>query len=52
MDLSLEYGIPVALGVSGPGMGRIAAQQRIDYAKRAIEAAVKLARRLRDYEQG
>ncbi len=52
MDLSLEYGIPVALGISGPGMGRIAAQQRIDYAKRAIEAAVKLARRLKEYEQG
>jgi len=51
MDLSLEYNIPVALGVSGPGMGRIAAQQRIDYAKRAIEAAVKLARRLKEYEQ-
>ncbi len=52
MDLSLEYGIPVSLGISGPGMGRIAAQQRIDYAKRAVEAAVKLARRLKQYEQG
>ncbi|NOY11507.1 MAG: 6,7-dimethyl-8-ribityllumazine synthase [Archaeoglobi archaeon] len=52
MDLSLEYGVPVSLGISGPGMGRIAAQQRIDYAKRAVEAAVKLARRLKEYEQG
>ena len=52
MDLSIEYGIPVSLGISGPGMGRIAAQQRIDYAKRAVEAAVKLARRLKQYEQG
>ncbi|AIY90490.1 6,7-dimethyl-8-ribityllumazine synthase [Geoglobus acetivorans] len=52
MDLSLEYGIPVTLGISGPGMGRIAAQERIDYAKRAVEAAVKLVRRLREYEQG
>jgi len=51
LDLSLEYGIPVTLGISGPGMGRIAAQERIDYAKRAVEAAVKLVRRLRDYEQ-
>jgi 6,7-dimethyl-8-ribityllumazine synthase len=50
MDLSLEYGKPVTLGISGPGMGRIAAQERVDYAKRAVEAAVKLVRRLREYE--
>ena len=51
MDLSLEYGKPVTLGISGPGMGRIAAQERVDYAKRAVEAAVKLVRRLREYEE-
>lgn len=51
MDLSIEYNKPVTLGISGPGMGRIAAQERIDYAKRAVEAAVKLVRRLKDYEQ-
>ena len=51
MDLSLEYGKPVTLGISGPGMGRIAAHQRVDYAKRAVEAAVKLVRRLREYEE-
>ena len=51
MDLSLEYGKPVTLGISGPGMGRIAAHQRVDYAKRAVEAAVKLVKRLREYEQ-
>jgi len=50
MDLSIEYGKPVTLGISGPGMGRIAAQERVDYAKRAVEAAVKLVRRLREYE--
>jgi 6,7-dimethyl-8-ribityllumazine synthase len=51
MDLSLEYGKPVTLGISGPGMGRIAAHQRVDYAKRAVEAAIKLVRRLREYEE-
>jgi 6,7-dimethyl-8-ribityllumazine synthase len=51
MDLSLEYNKPVTLGISGPGMGRIAAQQRVDYAKRAVEAAVKLVRRLMEYDQ-
>lgn len=51
MDLSLEYGKPVTLGISGPGMGRIAAHQRVDYAKRAVEAAIKLVRRLKEYEK-
>lgn len=50
MDLSIEYGKPVTLGISGPGMGRVAAAERIDYAKRAVEAAVKLVKRLREYE--
>ena len=51
MDLSLEYDKPVTLGISGPGMGRIAAQERVDYAKRAVESAVKLVKRLREYDQ-
>ncbi len=51
MDLSLEFGKPVTLGISGPGMGRLAAHQRIDYAKRAVEAAVKLVRRLRAFRE-
>ena len=50
MDLSLEYSKPVTLGISGPGMGRIAAHQRVDYAKRAVEAVIKLVRRLKEYE--
>lgn len=50
MDLSLEFGKPVTLGISGPGMGRIAATERVDYAKRAVEAAVKLVKRLREYD--
>jgi len=48
MDLSLEYDKPVTLGVSGPGMTRLEAQERVEYAKRAVEAAVKLVKRLRD----
>lgn len=51
MDLGLEYDTPVTLGISGPGMGRIGAHQRVDYAKRAVEAAVKLVRRLNDYDK-
>jgi 6,7-dimethyl-8-ribityllumazine synthase len=48
MDLSLEYDKPVTLGVSGPGMTRLEAQERVDYAKRAVEAAVKMVKRLKE----
>jgi 6,7-dimethyl-8-ribityllumazine synthase len=45
-DLSLDYNKPVALGITGPKMTRLEAHQRIDYAKRAVEAAVKMVERL------
>ena len=48
MDLSLQYKKPVTLGISGPKMTRLQAQERIDeYGKRAVEAAVKLIKRLK-----
>jgi 6,7-dimethyl-8-ribityllumazine synthase len=46
-DLSVEFEKPVGLGISGPGMTRLQAQDRIDRAKAAVEAVVKLHRRLR-----
>jgi 6,7-dimethyl-8-ribityllumazine synthase len=46
-DLSIEHGKPVGLGISGPGMTRLQAQDRIDRAKSAVEAVVKLHRRLK-----
>ena len=46
MDLSLEFNKPVTLGITGPKMSRADAQKRVDYAKRAVEAAVKLQQRL------
>ena len=49
-DLSLEYDKPVALGISGPGMTRLDAHKRIDYGKRAVEAAVKMCMRLEEIE--
>ena len=45
-DLSLDYNKPVALGITGPKMTRLEAHQRVDYAKRAVEAAVKMVERL------
>jgi len=50
-DLSIEYGKPVTLGISGPGMSRIEAHERVDYAKRAVEAAVKMVKRLREVNE-
>lgn len=46
-DLSIEFDKPVGLGISGPGMTRLQAQERIERAKSAVEAVVKLHRRLR-----
>jgi len=46
-DLSVQYDKPIGLGISGPGMTRLQAQDRIDNAKYAVEAVVKLHRRLR-----
>jgi len=48
MDLALDFDKPVALGISGPKMSRVDAHRRIDYSKRAVEAAVKLVKRLED----
>ena len=45
-DLSLEYNKPVTLGISAPGMTRLEAHKRVEYGKRAVEAAVKLVKRL------
>lgn len=46
-DLALEFEKPVALGVAGPRMTRAQGTARIDeYAKRSVESAVKLARRM------
>ncbi|MCJ7444672.1 MAG: 6,7-dimethyl-8-ribityllumazine synthase, partial [Methanotrichaceae archaeon] len=46
IDLSLEHDKPVTLGITGPKMSRPDAHKRIDYAKRAVEAAVKLLKSL------
>ncbi|MGB6499811.1 MAG: 6,7-dimethyl-8-ribityllumazine synthase [Thermoplasmata archaeon] len=47
-DLSVEYGKPVGLGISGPGETRLQAQDRIENAANAVRAVVKMVRRLRE----
>ena len=46
-DLAVEFNKPVGLGISGPGMTRLQAEERIERAKSAVEAVVKLHRRLK-----
>lgn len=50
-DLMLEYNKPVSLGISGPGLSRLAAQERVEYAKRAVEAVVKMVKRMKEMEK-
>lgn len=48
VDLSVEYGKPITLGIIGPGATHEQAVERIEeYANRAVEAAVKLVNRIR-----
>jgi len=49
MDLSIQYGKPVGLGIIGPGASRMQALERVeDYARRAVEAVVKMVKRLKE----
>ncbi|HXG05878.1 MAG TPA: 6,7-dimethyl-8-ribityllumazine synthase [Nitrososphaera sp.] len=51
-DLSLEYGKPVALGITGPGMTVNQAIERINHVPiRAVEAAVNMVVRLRKLQK-
>jgi len=52
LDLGVEFGKPVALGIIGPGASRMQALERVeDYARRAVEAVVKMVKRLRLLEK-
>lgn len=51
VDLSLEYDKPVGLGVSGPGMTRLEAVERIEsFARRSVESVVKMIKRIKEAE--
>jgi len=48
MDLAVEFKKPVGLGITGPGVSRLQAANRIDsYARRSVEAVVKMSKRLK-----
>jgi 6,7-dimethyl-8-ribityllumazine synthase len=46
-DLAVEYEKPVGLGITGPGMSRLQAEDRIERAKDAVESVVKQLKMLR-----
>jgi 6,7-dimethyl-8-ribityllumazine synthase len=48
VDLAMQFDKPVALGITGPGMDRMQALDRIDNAKNAIESLVRMARVLKE----
>jgi 6,7-dimethyl-8-ribityllumazine synthase len=45
-QLAVEFGKPVGLGITGPGMTREQAFDRLDNARNAVEAVVRVARLL------
>jgi len=49
-DLSVEFEKPIGLGISGPGMTRLQAEDRIENAKNAVESVVKQIKALKGIE--
>ncbi|HXZ87564.1 MAG TPA: 6,7-dimethyl-8-ribityllumazine synthase [Candidatus Binataceae bacterium] len=48
IDLAVQFDKPVALGITGPGMDRLQALDRIDNAKNAVESAVRMIKTLKE----
>lgn len=47
-ELALQFDKPVGFGVTGPGMNRLQALDRIDNAKNAVESVVRMIRALKE----
>jgi 6,7-dimethyl-8-ribityllumazine synthase len=48
VDLALQFNKPVGLGITGPGMDRIQALDRIDNGKYAVESVVRMLKLLKE----
>ena len=48
VDLALQFDKPVGLGITGPGMDRMQALDRIDNAKNAVDSVVRLLKSLKE----
>ena len=48
VDLAVQFDKPVGLGITGPGMDRMQALDRIDNAKNAVESVVRMVKALKE----
>jgi 6,7-dimethyl-8-ribityllumazine synthase len=48
VDLAIQFDKPVGLGITGPGMDRMQAVDRIDNAKNAVESVVRMVKALKE----
>ncbi|HKV53135.1 MAG TPA: 6,7-dimethyl-8-ribityllumazine synthase [Candidatus Binataceae bacterium] len=48
VELALQFNKPVGLGITGPGMDRLQALDRIDNAKNAVESVVRMLKLLKE----
>jgi len=48
VDLAIQFDKPVGLGITGPGMDRMQALDRIDNAKNAVESVVRMVKALKE----
>ncbi|HZP44253.1 MAG TPA: 6,7-dimethyl-8-ribityllumazine synthase [Candidatus Binataceae bacterium] len=48
IQLALEFNKPVGLGITGPGMDRLQALDRIDNAKNAVESVARLLKLIKE----
>jgi 6,7-dimethyl-8-ribityllumazine synthase len=46
-DLSTEFEKPIGLGITGPGMTRLQAEERIERAKDAVESVFKMHKKMK-----
>jgi 6,7-dimethyl-8-ribityllumazine synthase len=47
-ELALQFNKPVGLGITGPGMDRMQALDRIDNAKNAVESVVRMLKLVKE----
>ncbi len=48
VDLALQFNKPVGLGITGPGMDRMQALDRVDNAKNAVESVVRMLKLMKE----
>jgi 6,7-dimethyl-8-ribityllumazine synthase len=48
VDLALQFDKPIGLGITGPGMDRMQALERVDNAKNAVESVVRLIKAVKE----